>query len=102
MIEHTVTFQLKHAPGSPEEQAFLSAAFVLAEIPGVKDLTIRRQTSQKNKHPFGISMCFESEVEYQSYRAHPVHEDFVQQYWVKEVVDYQEADFEPLVITTSL
>jgi hypothetical protein len=35
MIEHTVTFQMRHAHGSPEEAAFLSASRELMAIPGV-------------------------------------------------------------------
>ncbi|MFH1301717.1 MAG: Dabb family protein [Planctomycetota bacterium] len=100
MIEHTVTFLLKHASGSPEEQAFLDAALALADIPGVKDFTIRHQTNPKNKHTFGIAMRFESEAEYQFYTAHADHAAFVQKYWLNEVVDFQEADFEPLVATS--
>lgn len=102
MIEHTVTFLLKHAPRSPEEQAFLDAALILIDIPGVRDFAMRRQTSKKNNHTFGITMFFESAADYQSYMAHPIHEDFVQQYWLKEVVDFQEADFEPIVVTSCL
>tara|TARA_R110002095_G_scaffold179193_1_gene156369 strand:+ start:11140 stop:11448 length:309 start_codon:yes stop_codon:yes gene_type:complete len=97
VIEHTVTFLLKHSPGSPEEQTFLDAASALADIPGVRDFAIRRQTNSKNNHTFGIAMRFESEAEYQSYTAHSDHTDFVQKYWLSEVVDFQEADFEPLV-----
>jgi hypothetical protein len=37
MIEHTVTFRLRHAHGSPEEAAFLSAARELMAIPGALD-----------------------------------------------------------------
>lgn len=96
MIEHTVTFLLKHAPGSPEEQTFLEAAAALVNIPGVKDFAIRRQTSPKNNHTFGIAMRFDSQAEYQSYADHSDHAAFVQKYWLNEVVDFQEADFEPL------
>ncbi|MFG0261098.1 MAG: Dabb family protein, partial [Novipirellula sp. JB048] len=95
-IEHTVTFRLKHATGSEEEKSFLTAAAELATIPGVQDFQIRRQTSPKNPHPFGISMKFDSATEYQNYNDHPLHVRFVQQRWLKEVIAFQEADFEPL------
>ncbi len=98
-IEHTVTFRLIHAPGSPEESKFLSAASKLAAIPGVQHFQIRRQTSSKNLHTHGISMQFETHSEYIAYCEHPTHVDFVQQRWLSEVDDFQEADFEPL--TTS-
>jgi hypothetical protein len=36
MIRHTVVFRLKHPEGSAEEADFLSAADILACIPGVE------------------------------------------------------------------
>lgn len=96
MIEHTVTFLLKHEPGSPAEQTFLEAAAKLSAIPGVKAFSIRRQTSPKNKHTFGISMQFDTHAEFLLYTDHPEHTAFVETYWLNEVVDFQEADFEPL------
>ncbi len=95
-IEHTVTFRLQHAPKSPEETDFLNAAAKLAEIPGVQDYQIRRQTSPKNSHTFGISMWFSTAQEFVDYSEHPAHVEFVQNRWLKEVADFQEADFEPL------
>lgn len=95
-IEHTVTFRLKHASGSKEERAFLNAAAELASIPSVQDFQIRRQTSPKNTHTFGISMRFDSAAAYQAYNDDPLHVRFVEQRWLNEVVDFQEADFEPL------
>lgn len=96
MIEHTVTFRLQHASGSAEEKAFLDAAAELASIPGVKDFHIRRQVSPKNPHAFGISMRFDSAKQYEAYNEHPQHVRFVEQRWINEVVDFQEADFQPL------
>ena len=94
-IEHTVTFRLIHGQGSPEEAKFLNAASELAAIPGVQHFQIRRQTSPKNPHTFGISMQFVTHSEYLAYCEHPAHVDFVQHRWLKEVADFQEADFEP-------
>ena len=96
MIEHTVTFELKHARNSLKEQAFLDAAFALAQIPGVKDFAIRRQTSPKNNHRFGITMCFDSKSLYEAYSSHPKHEDFIQRFWLDSVISFQEADFESI------
>jgi heme-degrading monooxygenase HmoA len=93
MIEHTVTFNLKHSPGSQEEQQFFDAANELAEIPGVIDFAIRRQVSEKHSHAFGITMFFASDDEYQAYNSHPLHTAFVENRWKKEVTDFQEADF---------
>lgn len=97
-IEHTVTFRLIHASGSPEESEFLNAASKLAAIPGVQNFQIRRQTSSKNPHTHGISMQFEKHSEFLVYCEHPAHVDFVQQRWLSEVADFQEADFERLTV----
>ena len=59
MIRHTVVFRLKHAKGSAAETAFLSAADVLATIPGVKKFEKLRQVSKKNGYSFGFSMEFD-------------------------------------------
>ena len=96
MIEHTVTFSLNHAPGSPEEEDFLTAARNLFAIPGVLNFQIRRQTSSKNPHTFGISMNFATTADFQAYCDHPDHLAFVNERWLKEVSDFQESDFEPL------
>ncbi len=94
MMEHTVTFSLKHEPGSPEEQEFLNAAGELASIPKVRDYCIRRQTSPKNPHTFGISMTFGNADDFQEYSNHPMHTAFIEKRWLTEVSNFQEADFE--------
>ncbi|QDT29546.1 Dabb family protein [Gimesia panareensis] len=96
MIEHTVTFRLKSAPGSTDEKTFLAAAADLAVIPGVKDFAIRRQTSPKNDHTFGISMKFDNQEEYDFYSNHQAHQAFIKEFWLTTVEDFQEADFESL------
>ena len=96
MIEHSVTFALKHAPGSAEEREFLSATQKLATLPGVQNFRIRRQSSPKNSHTHGIHMHFDNAAEFQSYCDHPDHLAFVNERWLKEVSDFREADFEPL------
>ncbi len=96
MIEHTVTFRLKHGPGSPEEKVFLAEAAELAAIPEVVEFLIRRQTSPKLDHTFGISMWFASPADYEAYNAHPDHLAFLQRRWFTDVASFQEADFESL------
>lgn len=93
MIEHTVTFRLAHAPGSPEEAEFLQTAAELKVIPGVQNFTIQRQISEKHPHPFRITMTFPTQSEYDNYCAHPLHVAFVEERWLKEVSEFQEADF---------
>ncbi len=96
MIEHTVSFSLNHEPGSPEEQEFLDDAAKLASIPKVRDYIIRRQTSPKNAHAFGIFMKFYNTADFQEYCDHPMHVAFIEKRWLTEVSDFQEADFEAL------
>ncbi len=96
MIEHTVTFRLKHSQGSPEEKAFLAEAADLAAIPVVAYFLIRRQTSPKLDHPYGISMWFANRADYEAYNVHPAHLDFIEKRWLNEVASFQEADFEVL------
>ena len=49
MIRHTVAFRLVHAPGSAEEQAFLTEGpALLRAIPGVEDFVVSRQVSAKS------------------------------------------------------
>ena len=98
MIEHTVTFRLKHPAGSDEEANFLKAAATLADLTGVRDFAIRRQVSPKWDHSFGITMRFESQADYDGYTYHPDHVAFVEGRWIPEVADFQEADFVPLVL----
>jgi hypothetical protein len=96
MIEHTVTFRLLHPAGSPEEAAFLAAARELAAIPGVREFTIKRQTSPKLAHDFGIAMRFANADDYAAYNTHPLHVRFLEEHWFKDVAEFQEADFEVL------
>jgi heme-degrading monooxygenase HmoA len=93
MIEHTVTFSLAHPPRSAEEDSFLAAAGELSSIPGVHDFRIRRQVSAKHPHAFQITMRFASQEDFDAYTGHPSHGAFVEERWLREVSDFQEADF---------
>jgi hypothetical protein len=93
MIRHTVTFRLKHAPGSPEEADFLRAACALKSIPGVERFECLRQTSRKNCFSFGLSMEFANEAAYAAYSDHPDHTEFVQRRWIPEVAEFLELDY---------
>jgi hypothetical protein len=96
MIEHTVTFRLRHPANSPQERSFLAAVGELATIPGVREFSIRRQVSPKYDHAYGITMRFENQEAYDRYNAHPRHAAFVRDRWIPEVAAFQEADFVPL------
>lgn len=93
-IRHSVIFKLKHPKGSLEERDFFNAAKKLAAIPGVEKFECLKQVSEKNKFEFGISMEFASQQLYDQYSNHPEHTAFVQQWWMKEVEDFVEIDFE--------
>ncbi len=96
MIRHTVAFRLRHAEGSPEESAFLDAALLLADIPGVERFERFRQVSAKNDFRFGFSMEFADQTAYNGYNRHPGHVAFVEERWMPEVVDFLEIDVTPL------
>lgn len=96
MIRHTVAFTLKHAPGSPEELAFLRDAKILAAIPGVEKFEQLRQVSPKADYAFGFSMEFADQAAYDAYNDHTYHMAFVQDRWVPEVARFQEIDYEAL------
>jgi heme-degrading monooxygenase HmoA len=92
-IRHTVSFALRHEPGSTEEADFLSAADGLADIPGVEAFEVVREVSPKNGFHFGISMEFADEAAYAAYNAHPDHVSFVEERWRSEVADFLEIDY---------
>ena len=75
---------------------FLDAIRKLAVIPGVQKFELLRQTGKKNNYDYGVSMEFRSPKAYEDYNQYPDHIAFVQNYWVKEVSDFLEIDFEPL------
>jgi hypothetical protein len=94
-IRHTVSFTLRHAPGSAEEADFLAAATELAAIPGVEAFEVVREVSPKNSFAFGISMEFAAQAAYTAYNEHPEHVRFVEERWLSEVADFLEIDYAP-------
>jgi len=95
-IRHTVSFRLRHAAGSPEEQSFLAAAGELAAIPGVERFELLRQVGKKNEFDYGVSMEFADQAAYDGYNEHPAHVAFVQGRWLPEVEDFLELDYTEL------
>jgi len=96
MIRHTVTFKLKPALDSAEISDFFSAAKKLANIPGVQLFECLKQVSKKNAFEYGLSMEFATEALYVQYSNHPDHIAFVQQYWLENIEDFLEIDYEPI------
>lgn len=97
MIQHTVSFALRHPADSAEESAFLrDARSALTSIPGVGDFRIARQVSEASPHRFQFSMVFTDQAAYSAYNEHPTHVEFVETRWVPEVESFQELDFVPV------
>ena len=96
MIRHTVVFTLKHAEGSQAERNFMEAAEKLATIETVQKFEQLRQVSPKCDYAYGFSMEFADQAAYDFYNEHPLHLDFVQNRWMKEVSAFQEIDYRPL------
>ena len=95
-IRHTVSFTLKHEPGSPEEADFLAAQQALESIPGVEAYELLREVSPKNAFRFGASMEFGGPDAYRVYNEHPDHVAFVRDRWQAEVTEFMEIDYESL------
>lgn len=96
MIRHTVVFKLIHCKDSAGEKVFLDAIKKLSAIPGVQKFELLKQTSRKNSYDYGLSMEFETAKAYEGYNQHPDHISFVRTFWIKEVSDFLEIDYEPL------
>ncbi|MFD2933148.1 Dabb family protein [Spirosoma flavum] len=96
MIRHTVAFTLKNQKKSMEGLDFFTALKKLASIPGVQKFECLKQISRKNKFDFGLSMEFDNATLYEEYTNHPTHVYFVETYWLTEVDDFLEIDYEPL------
>lgn len=94
---HTVIFDLKHPVGSPDAKKFMKDGYtILTAIPGVHDFQAFRQVSPKNDFQYGFYMRFVNQKEFDTYTNHPDHNKFVAERWEKEVVRFQESDFEML------
>ena len=94
MINHTVSFKLKHPAGSPAEKEFLDYSVkVLAPIEGVHDFKVLRQIGKKCAFDFCFSMNFDTQADYDTYSACATHRDYVRDIWLKQVSDFLEQDF---------
>jgi len=96
MIRHTVTFTFKPILGAAAIADFFNAAKKLADIKGVQNFECLKQLSGKNKFEYGLSMEFATQELYDQYSNHPAHIGFVQEFWMKDVEDFLEIDYEPL------
>lgn len=96
MIRHSVILKLKNSISSEDKKAFFDAVDTLAEIPDVQKFEVLKQTSPKNKFEYGISMEFDNQEQYDTYSNHPIHVHFIQNFWIKNVEDFLEIDYETL------
>ena len=93
-IIHTVAFTLRHNSDSDSVSIFLNdARRLLSSIPTVQNFEVRKETSKKNNYEYGFSMRFTDMDAYESYNNHPIHVDFVENRWKKEVEDFLELDY---------
>ena len=93
MIIHTVYFKLKHDKGSEAEKIFIQKALDLGAISTVNNLRYVREVSPKNDFDHGLIMQFDNQDDYDTYNNHPDHQNFVENVWKKEVVDFMEIDY---------
>jgi len=94
VIRHTVTFKLKHQKGSIDERSFLDAARKLSSIPSVQKFEVFKEIGKKNHFDYGLSMEFEDMNAYEAYNNNPSHINFVQKFWIPQVIDFIEIDYE--------
>ncbi len=93
-IRHMVIFNLKVSKGSPEAEKFLAdGKAILEAIPVVNSFEVLYQVSPKNDYDYGFSMELNDQADYDTYNAHPSHEQFVSERWTKEVEAFLEIDF---------
>ncbi|MEI7587230.1 Dabb family protein [Runella sp.] len=93
MIRHSVILKLKSGISAEDKQAFFDAVDKLAFIPDVQKFEVLKQISSKNTFEYGISMEFDMQEQYDSYSNHPEHVAFVQHFWLKNVEDFLEIDY---------
>ncbi|GBU07639.1 hypothetical protein AwDysgo_09700 [Bacteroidales bacterium] len=93
-ILHTVMFNLRWELDSAQSKKFIDdAKAILPSIGTVQDFQVFRQVSPKNDFIFGFYMKFASKKDYDTYNEHPDHLAFVNDRWIPEVAQFQEADF---------
>jgi Stress responsive A/B Barrel Domain. len=93
MVRHSVIFKFKQSVDSAAAQNFFTAAKKLSIISGVESFEVLRQVSKKNNYEFGLCMQFANEEVYQQYNDHPMHVQFINEYWVNYIEDFLEIDY---------
>lgn len=91
-IHHSAYFVFNDSLSSDDTELFFTEIKKLAAIPGVIGFKVVNEISPKNSYNYGVTMEFENQEAYQAYNSHPMHVDFVQNYWLKMVKDFMEID----------
>jgi Stress responsive A/B Barrel Domain len=84
-MQHIAVFNLRHAPGSDEETAFLESIEYLATLEGVQDYKVCRQTGAHADYAFAISMRFENFDAFRAYMMSEDHLNFAYDKWYPHV-----------------
>jgi hypothetical protein len=96
-IRHMVVFNLKYPKDSPQAKQFLEdAKRILSAIPYVEDYMQCYQISPKSKFDYALSLDFMTAEDYEKYSVDPIHMQYVEERWLKEVTDVLEIDFEEI------
>ncbi|MDL2237641.1 Dabb family protein [Christensenellaceae bacterium OttesenSCG-928-K19] len=92
-VRHMVAFTLIHPKDSPEAKKFIEdSARILGSIPYAAEFIQCYEVSPKNNYDYGFSFDFMTEEDYDRYNNDPVHLDYVEQYWKKQVSAFFEMD----------
>ena len=92
-ICHNAFFKLKDSLSSDDRKLFFEEIYKLANIEGVIDFKVVKETSPKNQFEYGATMQFKDQNAYDSYNSNPLHQKFVQEIWMKMVEDFMEIDY---------
>lgn len=94
-IRHLVMFNFKDGKSSYEKDKFLQdSKSILTSIEGVEKFEILKQINPDIGYPFGFSMEFKNQEVYELYKKSPIHIDYVEQLWQKNIDSFLGMDFE--------
>jgi quinol monooxygenase YgiN len=92
-ICHNAFFKLKDSLSTEDRKLFFDEIYKLADIEGVIDFKVVKETSSKNQFEFGATMQFKDQKAYEAYNQNPLHQKFVKEIWMKMVESFMEIDY---------
>ncbi|MFN8254373.1 MAG: Dabb family protein [Bacteroidales bacterium] len=92
-ICHNAYFKLKDSLPESDRKLFFDEIYKLADIEGVIDFKVVKETSPKNKFEYGATMQFKDQQAYDAYNQNPLHQKFVNEIWLKMVDGFIEIDY---------